>query len=335
MARIREIEDILFQVEEHPVFARVPWNEGATWVEAPWRKAIVDMRSRRVVGMVGRNYRVVTNLEAIAWGFHACMTAFPETDITEWNLGHVNGPASGSWCSVDILHSTATLDFSFLEAGKRPEAYGPFVRVTNSYNGLRALSFEIGFFRKVCQNGLILPQEVIRFRFIHLKAEIGERVDFEVNSGEFRKMRQGFVESLEALSGCGVSEEEFEPLARRALGIRKPSDADRDPRATEAWEALSGVLSALCARYRDDLGKNAYAVMNAVTDFASRPPENRFLRRDRHSLQKRAGSWVSEFSRRCAEPDFTVSDYLSEEGGKEPAGESEGGKPSGGYVFRG
>ena len=30
-----------------------------------------------------------------------------------------------------------------------------FIRLTNSYNGLRAPAFDIGFHRKVCKNGLI------------------------------------------------------------------------------------------------------------------------------------------------------------------------------------
>lgn len=313
MARLAGIEDILFNVEEYPVFARLPETDSPKWVEAPGRKAIVDTWSKRVVGVVGKDYRVVSNLDAILWGYQACMKAFPETDIVEWNLGKVDAPGTGSRCSIDILHSTATLDFSFVEAGNKPEAYGPFVRLTNSYNCMRALSFEIGFFRKVCGNGLILPQAVIRFRFNHLKSEIGAQIDFDVSSGAFLKMRQSFLESLDVLTGCQVAEEDFELLARSALGIRPPFNVEKSPRVQEDWQELSYCFSALCDRYYRDLGGNAYAVLNAVTDFASHPPDNRLLRRDCHSLQKMAGSWASEFSRRCVLPEFTVSDYLGEQ----------------------
>lgn len=313
MTRLTEIEDILFEVEEYPVFAQLPGEEKPRWVQAPGKKAIVDIWSKRVVGVVGKDYRVVPNLDAILWGYQACLQAFPETDIVEWNLGKVDGPSTGTRCSIDILHSTARLDFSFVEARNKPETYGPFVRVTNSYNGMRALSFEIGFFRKVCGNGLILPQAVISFRFNHLKSEIGAQIDFDVSSRAFLKMRQTFVESLNVLTGFEVFEDDFELLARSDLGIRPPTNVEKNCRALEDWQELSSCFSALCDRYYRDLGGNAYAVLNAATDFASHPPDNRLLKRDRHSLQKKAGSWALEFSRRCVMPEFTVSDYLREQ----------------------
>ncbi len=313
MTRLTEIEHILFKVEEYPVFAQLPGEENPKWVHAPGKKAVVDMWSKRVVGVVGKDYRVVPNLDAILWGYQACLQAFPETDIVEWNLGKVDGPSTGTRCSIDILHSTAKLDFSFVEAGNKPESYGPFIRVTNSYNCMRALSFEIGFFRKVCGNGLILPQAVILFRFNHLKSEIGAQIDFDVSSGAFLKMRQSFLESLDVLTGYQVAEDDFELLARSALGIRPPLNVEENRRTQEDWQALSSCFSALCDHYYRDLGGNAYAILNAVTDFASHPPNNRLLRRDRHSLQKKAGSWASEFSRRCVMPEFSVSSYLGEQ----------------------
>ena len=52
--------------------------------------------------------------------------------------------------------------FSLVSPQGRPDVFGPFIRVTNSYNALRALVFDIGFFRKVCTNGLILRDAIIQ-----------------------------------------------------------------------------------------------------------------------------------------------------------------------------
>ena len=49
-------------------------------------------------------------------------------------------------------------------------------------------------------------------------------------------------------------------------------------------------------RHATDLGENAYAAFKAVTEFASHPPENRCVHRDRHSLQCLAGSWLTSFT---------------------------------------
>jgi hypothetical protein len=53
-------------------------------------------------------------------------------------------------------------------------------------------------------------------------------------------------------------------------------------------------------------------VLNVITDFASRPPANRYVQRERHSLQRLAGTWVSAFARRCRQPAFDLTAYLAE-----------------------
>jgi hypothetical protein len=55
---------------------------------------------------------------------------------------------------------------------------------------------------------------------------------------------------------------------------------------------------------------NAYAVFNAVTEFASHRPANRHVHRDRHSLQRLAGAWLNSFSQECRQPGFVLREYL-------------------------
>jgi hypothetical protein len=47
-----------------------------------------------------------------------------------------------------------------------------------------------------------------------------------------------------------------------------------------------------------------------VTDFASHPPANRHVHRDGHSLQRRAGDWLSDFRKKCRKPDFDLAKYF-------------------------
>ncbi len=64
-------------------------------------------------------------------------------------------------------------------------------------------------------------------------------------------------------------------------------------------------------KYSTELGDNAYTVFNAITEFASHPPVNRFVRRERDSLQRLAGGWVSDFSQQCRRSGFNLALYLS------------------------
>ncbi len=165
MPRLTELKDVLFPVEERPVFVTIGDPPGERWVAAPEKKAIVNRASGRVVGIVSRGYRLVSNQEALDWAFQCCRTVFPETQAGEWQANHIDAPGTGGHCFIDLVHNSTALDFCFVPAEDRPDAFGPFIRVVNSYNGLRALAFDIGFYRKVCRNGMIIPDSIIRFKF--------------------------------------------------------------------------------------------------------------------------------------------------------------------------
>lgn len=75
---------------------------------------------------------------------------------------------------------------------------------------------------------------------------------------------------------------------------------------------ITAHITALCDRYIRDLGENAYAVLNVVTEFASHPPANRYVQRERNSLQRLAGTWLSTFALRCRQPGFDLTAYLVE-----------------------
>ena len=167
MARLRGIQDLMFPLQEHPVFAGIRTREGERRVPIPDRKAIFNGATGRVLGIVSRDCVVVTNEQALAWARQCCRTAFPQTHETEWQVHLVDAPSTASYCHIDLTHNSCAVDFTLVPAKDRPQVFGPFVRVTNTYNTLRALAFDIGFHRKVCKNGLIPPETVVQFRFSH------------------------------------------------------------------------------------------------------------------------------------------------------------------------
>lgn len=310
MPRLSVLDDVLFPVEEHPVFVSVHTNSGERRLPVPGKKAIVNTKTNRVLGVVSRGYRLVTNQQALEWAYQCCKIAFPETKPGEWEVKASDGPGTGGHCFIDIVHKSSSLDFEFVPAKDRPDAFGPFIRVTNSYNGLRALAFDIGFLRKVCENGLILPESLIRFKFTHSQKDIGETIDFEVSQERLSKIKNSFNDYFNALRDCEISRPEFDPLVCGVLQIRKPKKMDPRGQIANDWQALSNDIGVLCSRYAKELGENAYAAFNAMTDFASHPPQNRCIHRERHSFQRLTGTWLSNFSQECLASDFTFSKYL-------------------------
>jgi hypothetical protein len=184
--------------------------------------------------------------------------------------------------------------------------------VTNSYNGLRALAFDIGFFRRACTNGIIVYDSIIRFKFTHLRRDIGEAIRFDIAHDKLARLRTGFGDYLTALRGCSVGEEQLAPFVCGVLSLCAPKRLEPDTREAKDWATLNAHVAELCNRYARELGNNAYAVFNAVTEFASHPLANRHVHRDRNTLQRMAGAWLSKFAQQCREPKFDLTSYLAE-----------------------
>jgi len=311
MPRLSDLTDVLFPVEEHPVFVSIPGPAGERRIAVPGKKAIVHGQDQRVLGIVSRGYRLVTNREALGWAYECCRKVFPETKPGEWKVTAADAPGTGGHCFIDLTHNSTVLDFKCVPAENRPEVYGPFIRVTNSYNGARALGFDIGFFRKVCSNGLILPESIIRFKFPHLPRDIGETIEFDIAQDTLAEFRTKFDGLLGHLHACAVPRARFEPFLCAILALQVPDDPKPGSRESDERAELMAHLGKLANRYVEELGENAYAVFNAATDFASRPSANRFVGRERHSLQRLAGSWLSEFSQESRMAGFSLDAYLN------------------------
>jgi hypothetical protein len=215
-----------------------------------------------------------------------------------------------------LHHSTGALNFLGLAAGAPREVYGPFVRVANSYNRSRALTFDIGYLRLVCSNGMVLRDQPVRFSLNHQRRDIGQAVRFEIPQDRLAGHRAAFQAFLAKLQACHMPATDMGDLACAALELRPPReradslDPARGEKKQALWRTLRATVQAHTARYADELGENAYAVFNAVTDLASRPPVNPLLRRDRHGLQRLAGDWAGSFAAQCAVPGFEVRQYL-------------------------
>ncbi|HAF25394.1 MAG TPA: hypothetical protein DCK93_21220 [Blastocatellia bacterium] len=311
MPRLNKLEDVLFPVKARPVFVSIENKAGERMLPVRDKKAIVNLTSQKVLGIVSRGYRLVTNREALDWAHECCRTVFPETQASEWEVKATDAPSTGGHCQIDLVHNSTALDFSVVPAHERPDTFGPFIRVTNSYNALRALAFDVGFFRKVCKNGMIVPESIIRFKFSHQHRDIGETVLFEVARDRLGKLRKDFGDYLSALRTCEVPRADFEPFVCNVLFLRQPEPWKPNTREANEWKALMTHLSETSDHYAHDLGQNAYAIFNVITEFASQPPSNRCVHRDRHSLQKLAGAWVSTFSQACRQPGFSLATYLA------------------------
>jgi len=158
---------------------------------------------------------------------------------------------------------------------------------------------------------LILPQSIISFKFSHNQRDIKKEIVFEIDKEKLAAHKADFNGYFSGLQKCTVPRDCFEPLLCGVLNIRKPKDLDQRPESLiEDWTVLNMQLQDLCEQYFRELGGNAYAAFNAITDFASNHPDNQCIRRERNSMQRLAGYWLSTFHQECRRDDFRLADYL-------------------------
>ena len=183
--------------------------------------------------------------------------------------------------------------------------------MVNGYNGRLAFSLRFGVIRLICENGLIGRESVRLTRVVHDHKDMVASIETAIRAADFSRQAYRMRAQLGRLWQVSVPREQFAPVIHAVLGIRRPIPMDE--RAYRAWGKLQRAVTEKSDRYLAELGSTAYALMASLTDLATRPQGGRsFLFRQRHSLQQRAGLWMSDFVTRADQPGFDFAEYIQE-----------------------
>ncbi len=77
---------------------------------------------------------------------------------------------------------------------------------------------------------------------------------------------------------------------------------DAEDRVTREAAGTSG--------YQKELGPNAYAVFNTLTDIAARPPESAYFQKDLDTIEKRSVRWLKELARQSKTKGFNLNAWI-------------------------
>jgi hypothetical protein len=308
MSREIAVNLLLFDVAEVPIEAVVKTGETIRNITVPGKKALIHEGTGRILGVVSRNYRVVTNREAVNIAMEVCAKAFPGITAAEWEPKRASAPLTLSYAFIDLLHRSHVLNYTDVGGGA-DDPFTPFLRVTNSFNGGRALRFDVGFLRQHCSNGVIFEEEVATITAAHSKDAL-EKLNVTIRTRSLDKLWQEFSNFIGAVRGVAMTE----PQSERALQtvLRLPVAKDGDPKERrEGISAMRADTNSRLGTYRTSLGENAYAVFNTLTDLAARPPESRLFQKDRDTLEKRAGRWLKQLSLQHQTPTLDLEKFIT------------------------
>ncbi len=304
------LQAVLFPVDEVDVYAE---TEPGLREKIPRKKALVNGDTRRVLSVVSRAYNVVLNRDALRLAEKCCIAAFPNTAPVNWRVFSVEAPKSGGHCHIDLAHDGRIPAYDWSFARTDQDHYDPFVRVTNSYNGTRRFAIHFGLVRFKCTNGMVIWDDSIRLSFTHDEPEIERRIEREIDEAKFRAVIDRYGRQNDRLRNVAIPKDCFRPIVLSILRIREPDALPEDRKAD--WNWLERHVDRIVEKYVEEFGSNGQALLNALTDVATRPPGGggrySFIRRERHDLQRLAGGWLLSFTESLNRAEFDLDAYLA------------------------
>lgn len=299
MARNTNINEILFTVKCNPVFLENIKHP------IPGYKAItgeVIKNFYRVFSIVSDNYLLITNQEALDMGKEIHAKLFPEAKSESFEVFNVIAPQTYSFCQIDIIDK----NYSKNIGGK--ELYVPFVRIQNSYNRSRKLKFDLGFCRKLCNNGVIFEQEIISININHTKQSVKELDLSKIDVSMFKYYIEDFTRKTQLAAQIKLPRRYFLPLSAKILNRRFNLKDKNEKRRNQTVHKLLEFIYFI-NEYTDkyvkdpDLGETAYTLFNVVTDYASN--FNKLQASMINGLQTNCGAWLNMIVNKSSQSDFS------------------------------
>lgn len=308
MPRNTNIDELLFPVGLADIFIEGKLNHASLQdVRIPVEryKAVINQENGEVLSVVTNNYMLISNEEAIELGKECYKKVFNIDDTEKFEIFNIIAPSTKSFCHIDIIHKGYEVNI-----GKQ-EVYLPYMRVTNSYNKQKALSFDLGFCRKLCFNGVIFETESIKFFYYHTKQAIESRMDFEVLPDQLERLKNRFIAYSNGLRECQVPRKMALPLMCKVLGMNPDVLRKTEQSAEGRDNPLRKRAEKLIDSYYSELGDNAYAVFNACTEYATFAREGT-VSIYANSAQRRVGRWLEGFNIKTKESNFNLEDYVGD-----------------------
>ncbi len=299
MARNTNIHEQLFSVWQQPVFLDnqvKPILGFKANVGSPISGCV------KVFSIVSDNYRLVSNEEALNMGKQIHQKLFPDANSNSFEIFNVIAPASKSFCHIDIIDKNYTLNIW------KQEVYVPFIRIHNSYNKSRSLQFAIGFCRKLCDNGVIFEQDVVKLKYAHTKQALQLDGLDKIDVSHLKKLEQQFIDKTKKSLTIKLPKKYFLPLAVKILN-RSFNLKEKDPKRKKIIESKLQDFSLIIEQYADryikkeQFGETAYAFYNVITDYASN--NERLQASAKNGLQTKCGMWVDQLGELVSKKDFT------------------------------
>lgn len=305
-----ELKEIFFDVKLIPVATSTNgglFDSEYDKIKAKNYKAIVNADTKTIISIVTNEYKLITNQEALELGKKSFKLLFPSVKPEELIPYKVISPSTKSYCIIDLIHKKVNLHVW------KQETWFPFIRIINSYNRTYALTFELGFVRKLCSNGVIFDKETIKVKYSH-----SERIPINISAdiSKLKILENEFIDYLTNLKRFYIKREYVFALLCKILDLKFNFKNKKNPflqSQIERFENLKKLTTEKSNIYMKQEGDNMFAAFNIITDIISH--QDLYDNLPHYSIRinsyyHRISNWMRDFVEIAESRDFKMEKYL-------------------------
>ena len=235
-----------------------------------------------------RDFTFASYEKVIAGGLLRCQRIFnkPYSDI---EVHKMNYGRNKQWFICELISRGTKVKVD-------GELHYPYLCINYSYDRVNAINYEIGIYREKCVNGVLFG-----FRSL-MKIKVTPETIFDVdpwyNPCLLHNLVKEYERQVQMLKRTHMDQRSMESLISVALGrdIRHEEDTYFVDRKGEL--STQPNVQRMMRNYTNELGENAYATLNVITDIASNYREGLELsdsiNNSRTAAQRKAGKWLDD-----------------------------------------
>jgi hypothetical protein len=301
-----KLNEVLFNVELQPVYSDFKNHQtGKTEkIPIPGYQAIMNQNTGRIISIVGDNYQLITNKEALERGKNVFLQLYPSLKKEELIPFNVVAPSTLSSVHIDLIHKD--VNFKVWEQ----ETWLPFLRVTNSYNRTHALSFEIGFVKELCSNGALFKKDTMKLKYIHDRSN---RIKLQSDLENIVNVEKIFTEQCKRLREVIIPPDKMFPLICHILKLKINVPEKQRKSKIDQLNRLYNEVFDLGRQYVSNSEYNAYTAFNIATDIVSHHDDHKILQGyyfNVRSFFTRPTVWMNEFTEKIKANNFHLDEYI-------------------------
>lgn len=302
------IKEAFFGVERVPLYYQSQ-HSGAHHLSRHY--GILDKERDKLISVVSKDYHLIENKRAYEAAETIVGAVFTSKKLEDMEFYHLFQPTTRSFMRLDLI-SKEEEEGCVSSPLSRHDTWRAFLRITNSYNSLNALRYEVGFCRGICLNGMIFSPRSVQLKFVHDRqlrlalSELGPRL------GTIRSLELRMSQSLQRLHETRVPRDRMLPLFLQAFPLKVGLNVNKLSEAQiKHLRARRDQVSGLIDVYIDEMGENAYTMLNVLTDFASYPEASGKASHLSGGYQRQVGTWLEQFRHDVLEEERPLELFLN------------------------